>query len=169
MKNILLFFIMTLPLCTIGQTKQMNANLKRTITVDDVVIRQYYFPISGSITKGKSEKKQDYLDEVIQEAVTLKSDSFTVTKDKSLVYSGSITLSDENVLTIKDEKNQRVVRKLINQEWKISVNRAIEIVLGKYQKKGSKIDGDYFYFNHHRYKIMQIDDMKNIIMSHITL
>jgi hypothetical protein len=169
MKILSAIFITTLPFGLFGQTKNnlsVNSYEKLSFENAGFLVKDYYIPLDGNINNNNSaiylSKKPD-MDDILKAATIFKTDSFTVEKNKKILYSmilyvnsSSSYLSVTNIVTGKQRNFP------CKFDGVISANRAIEITGKRYDNKGSVIDG-VLNFNSVQYKIVSNKEIEATI------
>lgn len=154
-------FIILIPYCGYAQTDdslRCQYLLKSSFQKESITVKDYYLPIACFPFKRNSSSKTSFKNEatdIINKALTLRTDSFTFEKNGKLIFTAVVHLSPKKVLKVKDIQLNKEHIYDLDLEGEIPANRAIEIVLNKYDKKNTKTDNGYLFFNDKRYKIIE--------------
>ncbi|WP_413667661.1 hypothetical protein ACEN9X_24690 [Mucilaginibacter sp. Mucisp86] len=169
MKILSAIFITALPLGLFAQTGNhlpVNSYEKLSFENAGFLVKDYYIPLDGNINNDRSAmylSKKPGMDDVLKAATTFKTDSFTVEKDKKVLYSIILHIDPSSsyfaVTNISTGKQRNFPCKF---DGVISANRAIEITGKRYDKNGSVVDG-ILNFNSAQYKIVSNKEIETTI------
>ena len=169
MKILSAIFITTLPFGLFAQTKNnpsVNSYEKLSFENEGFLVKDYYIPLDGNINNNNSAiylSKKPGMDDILKAATIFKTDSFTVEKNKKILYSMILYVNSSysylSVTNIGTGKQRNFPCKF---DGVISANRAIEITGKRYDNKGSVIDG-VLNFNSVQYKIVSNKEIEATI------
>lgn len=130
-------------------------------------ITDHYISLDKNINNAASSyyiSKKPERAEIIQAALSLPSDSFTVVRGLDLMYTIKFTQQSGGAFEIRDLKSgtTRTV-KCECGGGAISANRAIEIVSNGYQKSGSGLVKDVLTFNKKTYPVISNEKIRKEI------
>lgn len=141
---------------TYGQ--ELQSQVKSHTTVNGYSITDYYYNLEqkfGVPSKTERVDKKLVLDEIIHTALTMKSDSFVVSKNEQPMYTVVLHGTAQKSMTIRDLKSDRVKTVSLDVPGDITANRAIEILNRRYQSKKSRIENGVLYFNNNTYRVIE--------------
>lgn len=164
MKNLSILLFSLIPAIGFAQADQKSINdytLKQSRQVDGIKVNNYYLPLKNVLTGGNEQDASV----IINKALTLRTDSFTLERDGRLLYTAVLHLSPQRVLKVKDLASNEVKTFKLDLEGEIPANRAIELVMNKYDSEKTKTENGYLYFDKKKYKIIENDNIQKRLVA----
>jgi len=130
---------------------------KLTFEYSGYSVSDHYISLDKNINNAASSyyvSKKPQLPEIIQAALTMPSDSFTVAKGPDLLYTIKFTPDAGGQFLVRNVKTGASRTVKCDCPGQISANRAIEIVSNSYQKSGASLVNDVLTFNKRTYPVI---------------
>ena len=126
----------------------------------------HYITLDKNINNAASRfyiSKKPERAEIMQAALTMPSDSFTVAKGPNLMYTIKFTQQAGGQFEVRNQANGETRTVKCDFKGVISANRAIEIVGNQYEKKGAGLVSGVLTFNKKTYPVISNEQIRKEI------